>query len=136
MYVNASNLFLTELILRWPNINLSGEWILISWSPFFASLISFSVADLWKTVSSDCFYSIMTSSFLIHDILRKECEEPPTGHMLNNLFYFLKLLKGIIRSLDGNQISAPVKWGKKTRYWLENQASSSSPLYHLWTFLK
>ena len=53
MYVSASNLFLTELILRWPNINLSGEWILISLSPFFASLISFSVADLWKTVSSE-----------------------------------------------------------------------------------
>ena len=34
MYVSASNLFLTELILRWPNINLSGEWILISLSPF------------------------------------------------------------------------------------------------------
>ena len=53
IYVSASNLFLTELILRWPNINLSGDWILISLSPFFASLISFSVVDLWKTVSSE-----------------------------------------------------------------------------------
>ena len=34
MNVSASNLFLTELVLRWPNINLSGEWILISLSPF------------------------------------------------------------------------------------------------------
>ena len=33
-YVSASNLFLTELMLRWTNINLSGEWILISLSPF------------------------------------------------------------------------------------------------------
>ena len=42
MYVSASNLFLTELLLRWPNINLSGDWILISLSPFFASLILLS----------------------------------------------------------------------------------------------
>ena len=70
MYVSASNLFLTELILRWPNINLSGEWILISLSPFFASLISFSVADLWKTVSSEIgvstllFIPLCFSSFI------------------------------------------------------------------------
>ena len=70
MYVSASNLFLTELILRWPNINLSGEWILISLSPFFASLISFSVADLWKTVSSEIgvstllFVPLCFSSFI------------------------------------------------------------------------
>ena len=52
MYVSASGLFLTKLILGWPNISLSGEWILISLSPFFVSVISFYVADLWKTVSS------------------------------------------------------------------------------------
>ena len=34
MYVSASNLFLTELILKWPNTDLSDDWILISFSPF------------------------------------------------------------------------------------------------------
>ena len=34
MYVSASNLFLTKLILRWPNITLSGEWVLISLNSF------------------------------------------------------------------------------------------------------
>ena len=39
MYISASYLFLTGLISRWPSINLSGDWILIFCSPFFASLI-------------------------------------------------------------------------------------------------
>ena len=47
----------------------------------------------------------MASSFLIEDILRKECEKSPTGNMLNDFFYFLKLFEGSTgRRLDGNQI--------------------------------
>ena len=34
MYVSASDLFLTELILGWLNINLSSDWMLIFLSPF------------------------------------------------------------------------------------------------------
>ena len=57
VYISGSDLFLTELILRWSNISLSGDWILIFLSPFFASLISFSASDLWKTVSSEIIIS-------------------------------------------------------------------------------
>ena len=41
---------------------------------------------------------------LIADILRKECEESPTGYMLYDFFYFLKLFEGSSRRLDPNQI--------------------------------
>ena len=41
MYVSASNLFLTELILRWPDINISGDWILIFLGSFFIINIIF-----------------------------------------------------------------------------------------------
>ena len=51
----------------------------------------------------------MASNFLIDDILRKECEELPTGNILYDLFYFLKLFEGNTRRLDANQILAPVK---------------------------
>ena len=54
----------------------------------------------------------MGSSFLINDILRKECEESATGNMLYDLFYFLKLLKvapGGWMPIKLNEISAPVK---------------------------
>ena len=37
---NASNLFLIELIFKWPTIIFSGHWIFISLSPIFASTIS------------------------------------------------------------------------------------------------
>ena len=46
----------------------------------------------------------MASSFLIDDILRKECEKSPTGNMLNDFFYYLKLFEGSTKRLDGNQI--------------------------------
>ena len=46
----------------------------------------------------------MTSNFLIEDILRKEYEKSPTGNMLNDFFYFLKIFEGSTRRLDGNQI--------------------------------
>ena len=36
----ASNLFLIELIFKWPTIIFSGHWIFISLSPIFASRIS------------------------------------------------------------------------------------------------
>ena len=38
------------------------------------------------------------------DILRKEREESPTGNMLYDFFYFLKLFEGSTRALDANQI--------------------------------
>ena len=37
---NASNLFLIELIFKWPTIIFSGHWTFISLSPIFASRIS------------------------------------------------------------------------------------------------
>ena len=37
---NASNLFLIELIFKWPTIIFSGHWIFISLRPIFASRIS------------------------------------------------------------------------------------------------
>ena len=40
------------------------------------------------------------------DILRKEREESPTGNMLYDFFYFLKLFERSTRALDANQI----KW--------------------------
>ena len=46
----------------------------------------------------------MASSFLIDDILRKECEKSPIGNMLNDFFYFLRLFEGSNKRLDGNQI--------------------------------
>ena len=45
----------------------------------------------------------MASSFLIKDILRRECEKSLTGNILNDFFYFLKLIEGSIRRLDANQ---------------------------------
>ena len=38
------------------------------------------------------------------DILRKEREESPTGNMLYDFFYFLKLFEGSTRMFDTNQI--------------------------------
>ena len=37
--VNAFNLFLIELIFKWPTIIFSGHWIFISLSPILASRI-------------------------------------------------------------------------------------------------
>ena len=61
---NASNLFLIELIFKWPTIIFSGHWIFISLSPIFASRISlclvlsngFGIMLLWvmKVSSSQC----------------------------------------------------------------------------------
>ena len=53
----------------------------------------------------------MTSSFLIEDILRKECEKPRTGNMLNDFFYFLKLFEDSTRRLDGNHIKGHISYG-------------------------
>ena len=46
----------------------------------------------------------MASSFLIDDILRKEYEESPTGNMLHDFLYFLKLFEGSSRRLDSDEI--------------------------------
>ena len=46
----------------------------------------------------------MAFSFLIDDILRKECETSPTGNLLYDFFYILKLFEGRTRRLVGNQI--------------------------------
>ena len=46
----------------------------------------------------------MASSFLFDEILRKECEKSPTGNMLNDFFYFLKLFEGSTRRLNDSQI--------------------------------
>lgn len=73
----------------------------------------------------------MAPSFLIDDILRKECEESVTGNMLKDYFYFLKLLKvatGDLMPVKSSDISATFKWFKKAKCWLENQTSSSSPM--------
>ena len=43
---NASNLFLIELIFKWPIIIISGHWIFISLGPIFASRISWSVLSI------------------------------------------------------------------------------------------
>ena len=64
-HVSALNFFLTEFMFRWPNINLSGDWNLISLSPFLASLLSFSVADLWKTVMKWAYLSFSFSYLLV-----------------------------------------------------------------------
>ena len=37
---NASDLFLIELIFKWPINIFSGQWIFVSISPIFASRIS------------------------------------------------------------------------------------------------
>ena len=42
----------------------------------------------------------MASSFLIDDILWKECEESPAGNMLYDLFYFVNLFEDSSRRLD------------------------------------
>ena len=78
----------------------------------------------------------MAPSFLIDDILRKESEESATGSMLQDYFYFLKLLKvatGDLVPIKSSDISATFKCFKKAKCWLENQTSSSSPLHLLWT---
>ena len=54
----------------------------------------------------------MASSFLIDDILRKECEKSPTGNMLNDFFYFLKpfeVAPGVSVAITSNDILALVK---------------------------
>ena len=54
----------------------------------------------------------MTSSFLIENILRKECEKSPTGNMLNDFFYFLKIFKVAPEgwmAIKSNDISALAK---------------------------
>ena len=76
----------------------------------------------------------MAPSFLIDDILRKECEESVTGNMLQDYFYFLKSLKvatGDLMPVKSSDISATFKCFKKAKCWLENQTSSSSPLHLL-----
>ena len=55
----------------------------------------------------------MASTFLINDILRKECEASPTGNMLYDFFNFLKLFEGRTRRLDADQIKRNA--GRKTR---------------------
>ena len=58
-------------------------------------------------------YPIMTSSFLIDNILWRE--ESQTGNMLCDFFYFLKGWMPI----KSNDIPALVKWGVKAKCWLE-----------------
>ena len=58
-------------------------------------------------------YPIMTSSFLIDNILWRE--ESQTGNMLCDFFYFLKGWMPI----KSNHIPALVKWGVKAKCWLE-----------------
>ena len=88
MYVCASDLFLTELILRCADIDLSGDWILISLSTFFASLVSFSVADLWKTVSCEIGVSTLVFIPLCFGSISKEISKFMSWNSLEKYHFY------------------------------------------------
>ena len=55
--VNASNLFLIELMFDWPTIITCGHWIIISVSPIFASRISIVMVSTIEWVQNNFILS-------------------------------------------------------------------------------
>ena len=70
----------------------------------------------------------MASIFLIDDILLKECEKSPTGNMLIDFFYFLKLFEGSIRRLNGNQMTSQLLFKEVKK---QNAGLKTSPALDL-----
>ena len=67
---NASNLFLIELIFKWPTIIFSGHWIFISLSPIFGSTILLCLVLLNEF---GILYNLISKHYSV--LIKSECRQ-------------------------------------------------------------
>ena len=103
MYVSDSDLFLTELIIRWPSINLSGDWFWISLSPFsnidiISCRRSMKDSQFWSWHIYTGDYTFMFQVIFKRDISIYVIKFPPKlSHLPKYLFSLeIKLLANIV----------------------------------------
>ena len=103
VYVNDPNLFLTELIIRWPSINLLGDWFLISLSPFcindtISCRRSMKDSQFWSCYIYTGVYTLMFQVIFKRDISIYAIKFPrKLSHLPKCLFSLeTKLLANIV----------------------------------------
>ena len=91
MYVSASNLFLMKLILRWANINLSGDLNLISLRPFLHYWYHFlsQIYERQSVLKLECLYWCLYLYVLGHFWKRYLNLYHQTSTLSSNIIYNL-----------------------------------------------